>query len=206
MVDVDVSQMKRVLSEIKRREFLWKAFPRRYRLEKQAAFRKGVESRLKAREVLAAIPPPPLIEHVSLNRPFLIWPHRSNGVFNSFFDSHIQPLNNFANIHVTLSFDDTFFVCDDVGFYFIWQNDTGSDAVLNVEALLDLSGWGGVWAKAGWYWTPFWMGTNEGESRMVLTATLTLLEWWNDPSTRPLLQTVKKKGPRICGFSAASYL
>ncbi len=189
MVNLDVPQMKSALSEFKRRAHLQKADPSKYLCEKEDAFRKGVESRAKARELLAAITTPHLIEYVSLTTPILIWAFRNGGPFNFFFDSHTEPLNSWANIKVDSEFGGKFFTEDQVVFYFMWQNDTGSDAVLNVEALLNLSGGCSVFAKSGYFWTPLWNVSNIGSCRMVVSANLTLLEWWNQPPTQPLRQT-----------------
>jgi hypothetical protein len=189
MDNLDVSQMERALSEFKRQEYLKKLRPSEYLREQADAFRKGIGNRQKARQVLGSIVTPPAIEYVSLDTSFLIWPFRFGGDPQfSLFESHTQPLNNFANIVVNSEFDSDFFVVDQVAFYFMWQNDTGSDAVLNVEAFLNLSGLCVVRAKPGYLWTPFWNVSNIGKCRMVVSANLALLEWWNQPPTQPLQQ------------------
>jgi hypothetical protein len=76
-------------------------------------------------------------------------------------------------------------------FYFLWQNETGSDAVVNVESQLMLTGTCSAYAEGRV--TPWFMGLlTEGElfghSELWIEVELKLLEWWNQPATQPIRQ------------------
>jgi hypothetical protein len=170
VVDLDISQMKTTLLELQTQDFLRKQDPAKYPSEQDVAFRNGVENRRKVRAVLGSVVTPHATEYASLSTPYLIWPSRINGDRPNFnFNSHTQVLNNFANIKVDSEFGDTFFTVDRVVFYFVWQNDTGSDAVLNIETVLAFGGLCVVRAKPGYFWLPFYGMSNIGECRMVVS-------------------------------------
>jgi hypothetical protein len=141
----------------------------------ERAFRRGIEDRGKALKQLAAIAPP---FQIILFTPFMVWatPPRI------LIDSHIESGNNWAKIHSI--YDRTGGdgqTTDGVFFYFFWQNDTGADALVNVESELMLNGICGAGVAAAWM-------PNVGGGDVQVYAQLNPFEWWNQPPTQPLQQ------------------
>jgi len=212
MRDVDVSKMKEALSALKREqaglsrmkqgtrkrnvrlsEFKRAAEQGMRRLSESHpgdAFRKGVETRLNAYDVLAthAIPAAPI--YTKLDTPFLIWSFHGwdGGPANFLGDTHIEPLNSWARFRTGYEHGDYIGPPDEVVFYFLWQNETGGDAVVNVESQLILDGSCSIFAESGLIPSPPWGQGTIGESHLYIEANLKLFEWWNQPATEPLPQ------------------
>jgi hypothetical protein len=189
MPNIDVSQMKPALSAIKERLRKQKANPADYFSQAQDAFRQGIESRQKALALLATITQPYTPTYLSIDAPFLIWVVRDgNEDPTILIDSHIEPGNSWAKIAADVDSGGDFGFIDQLNFYFFWQNDTGSDAVVNVVSHLMVNGYCSIGAHSGWIWTPFWGASTIGHTQLWVDAGLTLLEWWNQPPTEPLRQ------------------
>jgi hypothetical protein len=99
-------------------------------------------------------------------------------------DSHIESENNWAKV---LSKYGTggYWNFDQVFFYFLWENGTGADAVVNVTSFMLLNGTCSAWANADWLPNVFGLGP---DTQLIVSAGLTLFEWWNQPPTQPLRQ------------------
>ena len=188
MRDVDVSQIKDTLSTLKAQDLRREANPSEYFPALEEDFRRGVATKLKALDVLATSPRPELAEQIRLDTPFLIWSFRDGGPPSFLTESHLEPLNSWARFRSSRrSAMSAFGGHDEVGFYFLWQNETGSDAVLNVSSHIMLAGRASVFAKAGFIATP-WGASTIGNSGLTLNARIKVYEWWNQPPTQPLEQ------------------
>lgn len=152
---------------------------------KDRAFRNGVANRLKARDLLAtgALPTEPV--HVTLDKPFLIWAFRFGRPINILDDTHIEPLNSWAKFYTRVD-DDGIGPMDEIVFYFLWVNETGGDAVVNVASHLMPKGRCEVYCNERWI--PVF-GGGFGETHLTMNAGLKVLEWWNQPPTSPLQQS-----------------
>jgi hypothetical protein len=139
-----------------------------------------LQSRLKSLDaIVAADPTVASPQRVLLNRPFLIWP--SQGLFLD--SSEVVPSNSWAKFRMNSSASNGY---GDVSFYFLWDNPTDKVAVINVNAYLVLHGTCQVGSGGG-----VLPGILSGDrySQLWLTANMDLLEWWNQPPTRPYPQT-----------------
>jgi hypothetical protein len=213
VTDRDVTQMKEALASFKRDEARASGLNRGQRqsgdpaeIRRQAedqrqrlsdlfvhedqAFRQAVTSRLKGHDQLATGVSPGTPTFTKLDTPFLIWAFHDYGPSNILTDTHVEPLNSWAKFRTHYSEDGPGNIgdYDEVAFYFLWQNDTGSDAVVNVESQLLLMGSCGAYAEDGWFPGFLWLSGNYGKCRVLLNAKLTVLEWWNHPPTQPLRQ------------------
>ena len=153
-----------------------------------SAFRSGVAGRIGAHELRAVPVQPGLPIYTRIETPFLIWAFRNGGAANFLGDTHIEPLNSSARFQTMWRHVQIIGPTDQVVFYFMWQNDTGQDAVVNVESYLMLMGSCEIAAHDSWWPGIYWDGGNVGESYLSLDADLKLLEWWNQPATQPLRQ------------------
>lgn len=174
MPDMDVDQVKAVLLEMKAQQREGKG------RNPVAAFRQGITDRLEATRLLSSIGAPFTPAQITLDTPFLIWALRDGmGASNILVDSQIVKGGSWAKI--SSSAEGNEILADDtVNFYFFWQNFTGQPAVVNVESFLMLDGF----CKADGYGS--WTGTLNGDAFVNVDATLSLLEWWNQPPTTPL--------------------
>ena len=188
MPEAGLSDMKDTLFSIKREKQARNARGPEIFDAASKAFRNGVAGRLKARDLLAAGVIPAGPAPVTLDSPFLIWAFRNGGPANIHSDTHIEPLNSWARFMSQWKQGGSFLGHDEVDFFFLWQNDTGSDAVVDVESQLMLAGRSSVFADSGLVWSPFWGQGTIGNSRLRIESELTLLEWWNQPPTQPLQQ------------------
>jgi hypothetical protein len=189
MANIDLSQLKGELSALKKDAQARKAQPSKYFSPTEAAFRHGIESRRKAFDLLANVRPPYTPTYIKIDTAFLIWPLRyGSEASNILYDSHIEPLNNWAKIFSSIRDSEHFLLQDELNFYFLWQNETGQDAVVNVESYLMLNGRVQASASSGWLWSPFWGEGTIGNSHLSLDVGLSLLEWWNQPPTHPVGQ------------------
>ncbi|SCE95649.1 hypothetical protein GA0074695_2447 [Micromonospora viridifaciens] len=224
MANIDVDQLKRVLSaektradadagrlravnralrrvrpgpdfEARHRRALERAFrtempdAARYFAEAEETFRRGVRDRRTALDVLATAPPPLAPTSTLLETPFLIWGLAAGSPGSRLrYDGHIEAGNSWATMASYFDGDGAFLTYDEVDFYFLWQNDGGTDVVVDVQSLLRLTGSLHAWADAGFFWTPFWGVTTIGDSTGYVQARLELLQWWEQPPTRPLPQ------------------
>jgi hypothetical protein len=156
------------------------------------AFRTGLSSRLKAHDLLATggILGPPT--YTRLETPFLIWGFRQGVTSPILDDTHIEPLNSWVKFRTRWQHEDgDIGPHDEVAFYFLWQNETGTDAVVNVESLLMLKGTCSLYAESGlfpWFGRLVVGEALFGQSSVSIDAELKLLEMWNQPATRPLRQ------------------
>ena len=155
--------------------------------------RHTIEDRRKALELLTAQPSTPIL--ITIDTPFLIWANRflpgnsdPQGT-DILVESHIEPLNSSAKILLNYHLEDPIFATDRLNFYFLWRNETGSDAVVNITSNLTLSGSCRVHANSsvmhGLYAPPF--------SKVTIDAVISVFEWWNEPPTEPLQKRVKDK-------------
>jgi hypothetical protein len=190
MRDVDVAEMRNALAAMKREGERENARPSDYFAVRAEEFRRGVASRLRAADTLAGSVRPATPSYETLDKPFLIWAFRGGGATDMLSETHIEPLNSWARFLSSWEFsgDDYVGPHDEVVFYFFWQNDTGSDAVVNVESQLMLAGRASVFAESGLIWTPFWGTGTIGDGHIRIAAQLKLFEWWNQPPTQPLAQ------------------
>jgi hypothetical protein len=154
----------------------------------ETAFRGGVSSRLKAHDLLASPGLPATPIYTRLEKPFLIWAFRDGRPIGILDETHIEPLNSWARFRTRWQQQGVIGPKDEVVFYFMWQNDTPGDAVVDVESHLLLNGSCWAYAESGWI-PPIWWGTGTfGEMELGIDAELKLLEWWNQPASQPLQQ------------------
>ena len=144
------------------------------RLQVQLADR---ESALKALSKPAISPFTPY--SIFLNEPFLIWenPHPNLSILK---DWHIVPFFSDAEVQVdyTHGGDNTYFT-----FYYFWENEAEVSAVIDVTSVLIFNGDCVVSAQGGVF--------SSDSCYLDIGASLTLLEWWNNPPTSPLYQTTQ---------------
>jgi len=110
--------------------------------------------------------------HEQLGPPFLIWP--TLGVF---FDDY-DLAQRWARITVDSS---KTIGHEELGFYYLWQNPSDSNAVINVVADMVLTGFCSVESDGGFF-------PGDRRSRLNLFVRLRPWEWWNQPPTLPLEQ------------------
>jgi hypothetical protein len=179
------------LSEIRREAHRRRAQLSDFFTHEDEAFREGVSGRLKAYDLLATPVPPGKPINARLETPFLIWAFR-NGVTVTILDeAHIEPLNSWAKFGTRWQHEGGIGPHDEVVFYFLWQNETSSDAVVNVESQLMMNGTCSAYAESrlipligkAYLGLGVW-----DESKLSLDAELKLLEWWHQPATQPLRQ------------------
>ncbi|MCB1370060.1 MAG: hypothetical protein KDJ83_04140 [Rhodobacteraceae bacterium] len=132
---------------------------------------------VRSLEVLAELDPTvPSPSYHLLNTPFLIWPTNSVDLEAS----EIVPSNSSAKFRARIGKHKSFF--GDVKFYYIWDNATDKFAVINADGYSIFHGTAFVGVGGGIF------PANRAAS-VRLTATLQILEWWNQPPTSPLQQT-----------------
>jgi hypothetical protein len=149
------------------------------------SFRSGIASRLKARDLLATGTRPAEPVYARVEKPFLIWAYRLGGPASFLEDPHYEPLNSSATFYTRWS-EDGIGPTDEIVFYFLWVNETGGDAVVNVESHLMPKGTAEVYCNERWI--PVF-GGGFGETKLTMEANLKVLEWWNQPPTSPLQQS-----------------
>jgi hypothetical protein len=138
----------------------------------EQGFRRGVENRRMALEVLATPGLPPTSTYIALD-PFMIWARPSNFLM----DSSIPPKKSYANISWAKIYFDTSSGSgrNEVTFYYVWENPSAYYAVVNAVAALMLTGYCKVTALSGVF--------SGGDSSITAKAALQPLEWWNQPPT-----------------------
>jgi hypothetical protein len=153
----------------------------------EEAFRRGIEGRRQALERLGAVAPP-YTPTKGAQRRFVIL-ETAFGIGsdppNILFDSLDQSENNWAKCLSEYSGGD-YWTTDDVGFFFLWDNETGADVVVNVASFLMLNGTCSVWTNSAWL--PNVFSGFEEKVELTVSANLTLFELWNQPPTHPLQQ------------------
>jgi hypothetical protein len=134
-------------------------------------FLRRLEERRKALALRSRISPSFVPVQVTLEQPFLIW-QLPNPQLSIFLGQQIAPFDSFVKINAgtTSVTDKTQFV-----FYFWWQNDAQTYALTNVNTEFILRG--NCAASAA---PAVLFGNN---AYLYLTGLLTLMEWWNQPST-----------------------
>jgi hypothetical protein len=191
--DIDVAETQSALAAFKRSARLERTHPVAASASAEDAFRRGVASRRKAFDLLSGITAPSVPHLVRLDTPFLIWAfHNYDKATDMLQDTHVEAGNNSAQIFYDYANEsgDVFFDEAELNFYFLWQNDAGGDAVVNVSSLLFAKGRVRAYAEDGWIPSfGLWGGGTEGSVEASARARLTLLEWWNQPPTEPLQQT-----------------
>jgi hypothetical protein len=187
-----VAEIREALAAMKLEEQRERARPSDFVAPNADRMRQGVAKRLEATEALASTVRPGAPTFVTLEKPFLIWALRDGRATGMLSDTHIEPRKSSARFYSSWESGNVgsgyIGPTDEVGFYFLWQNDSGSDAVVNVESQLLLAGRASVFADSGFIWSPFWGQGTIGESHLRIKARLKLLEWWNQPPTQPLAQ------------------
>ena len=123
-------------------------------------------------EIDPAVPSP---EYHLLNTPFLIWPTNSVDLEAS----EIVPSNSWAKFRATIGTGKSFF--GDVRFYYLWENETDKFAVINADGYSIFHGTAFVGVGGGFF-------PGDRSATVALTATLQILEWWNQPPTSPFGQ------------------
>jgi hypothetical protein len=183
MTSIDAEQLKSVLRGLQAERQAGK------RRETPIAFRKAIDRRQEAIRLLSNIGTPFTPARVIIDTPLLIWvQHNLPETANILVDSNIEPNGSWAKTYSALESDgDVFAANDDLNFYFIWQNSTGQDAVINVNSFLMLDGLCNAWGHNEWVSNP-WGWQAFGHAEVAITAQLSLLEWWNQPPTTPLKQ------------------
>jgi hypothetical protein len=189
MEKLDPSALQSELTALKERAHRERRSPSEDLPPIQDEFRNAIARRRSAWDLLGAIGQPYTPTYVALDKPFLIWANRYGRAADILVESHIEPWNSWARTVTRAASESAFMVRDEVSFYFLWQNETGSDVVLNVESYLMLNGWCQLTADSGWIWSPFWGQGTIGKSRLAVDAELALLEWWNQPPTQPAFQS-----------------
>jgi hypothetical protein len=134
-------------------------------------------------DLLANVKPPITPSYIKIDTAFRVWAEPSNILY----DSHIEALNDWAKIVSKVSDSGVFLAQQELDFYFLWQNETGQDAIVSVGYLF-LNGTLTASANPGRIWSPFWGEGTIGNSQASLDVGLSLLEWWNQPPTQPLWQ------------------
>src|SRR5262249_24511043 len=141
--------------------------------------RRGLANQRKALEVVAnagALLKPP--SYIALD-PFLIWAQSwVSGVQvqrpNILVDSHIGHFDSWAKInyrtHKDTGIKDTY---DTLTFYYVWENPSDSDTVVNAECSLILSGSCYASANTGII--------DGGYSYLSLLGAIKPYEWWHQP-------------------------
>lgn len=133
-------------------------------------------SLIRSLEVLAETDPTvPSPEYHLLNTPFLIWPTNSVDLEAS----EIVPSNSWARFRARIGSHKSFF--GDVKFYYLWDNPTDKFAVINANGYSIFHGTAFVGVGGGVF------PANRAAS-VKLTASLQILEWWNQPPTQPFSQ------------------
>jgi hypothetical protein len=145
--------------------------------------RHGLVGLRKSAEHLAGLASPLVTQTVVINAPFLIWAYRDLVTASPILKaSQIEPWNSWAKVLATVD-TDTFVLRDDVSFFYLWQNDTGSDAVVNVSTYLIAYGF---WELVVDNW-PILGGASSAS--LYLDAHLWPYEWWNQPPTLPIYES-----------------
>jgi hypothetical protein len=155
------------------------------------ALRKGLSSRLKGHDLLAPPAPPQKPFYTRLETPFLIWGFRKGVTSPILDDTNLEPLNSWVKFRTRWQHEEQIGPTDEVVFYFLWPNETGSDAVVNIESLLMLTGTCSAYAESGlfpWFGNLLVGGELFGYSRLRIEAELKVWEFWNQPATQPLRQ------------------
>jgi hypothetical protein len=133
-------------------------------------------SLIKSLGALAELDPTvPSPEYHLLNTPFLIWPTNSVDLEAS----EIVPANSWAKFRARIGTNRSFL--GDVKFYYLWDNPTDKFAVINANGYSIFHGTAFVGVGGGNF------PANRSAS-VRLTATLQILEWWNQPPTSPFSQ------------------
>ncbi len=123
--------------------------------------------------ILAEIDPTvPSPEYHLLNTPFLIWPTNSVDLEAS----EIVASNSWAKFRARIGTNKAFY--GDVKFYYLWDNATDKFAVINANGYSIFHGTAFVGVGGGVF------PANRAAS-VKLTASLQILEWWNQPPTQP---------------------
>jgi hypothetical protein len=135
----------------------------------------------------------PPFEPRVLARPFAVWDFRKGQNASFLTDWEVKDEGSSAYLSIDRNFDSDFLEHDQVAFYFFWQNDSGADATVNVQSALTIHGFARIRADSGIVHTPLsGVGTN-GHARLVVTAELALMEWWNQPPTQAPPQVAGKE-------------
>ena len=152
--------------------------------------RRSLEDRRKALELVASLP---TSQFVCLDKPFLIWqsPHPEYSILK---DWNIEPWNSWAKILVDTNAGSDY---TDFNFYFIWENQSEQDTVVNVSTSLVLRGV--CEAELGPDEVPF--GTGDWVDIGVFPS-LSLLECWNEPYTEPAFQQSQSQTGAFLGVQA----
>ena len=142
----------------------------------KAAFRSAVDDQRNILGRLASSAATPAVSQVVLDAPFLIWP--SPYTTDVFFDDyHIEPWNSWAKFKFNSQGG---LGLQEIIFYFLWENSTDKDVVINVDSWLMLNGYGQVNIPGNWF--------DDELASMSISGSLGLLEWWNQPPTSPPMQ------------------
>ncbi len=174
MQDVDLAAIKSTVTQLA--------------TARQVAARRSGDRRVDRRRVptVTVVPPPIPPESVTLHRPFWILATGSDDSPTDILrDQHFEPGNSWAKVVVNRDTDDL--AQYELYFYFLWQNDTGSDAVVDVSTDLRVMATAEALAEPGWVPNPLgiWSVGTEGHTEVSALADLVVLEWWHQPPTQP---------------------
>jgi hypothetical protein len=161
-------------------------------------FRHGIEGRRKALEQSAT-----LTNVITLPTSILIsttryLPDGSTEASPILIDSHLEPLNNWAKIILNYAGDTPLGgVIDVLYFYFQWQNETGSAAIVNVRS--------DVWLNGSCYVHANYDLGSYHPNVVNVDTVLHPLEWWNQPPTEPLYESGQSKTAVWLGVSSGNF-
>jgi hypothetical protein len=155
-----------------------------------ASYHQSVEAQSKAIGLLTRPFTIPL-----LDKPFAIW-QLPRPEFNITFDSHIEPMNNWIKLYIEASTIADFFSDTQFVFYFPWENDSDSYALINVQSSLAPGGYCMATANSGIF--------TGGSSWLQTYAELDIMRWsgWgtdkatglsNDQTPYPVFQSSQRQ-------------
>jgi hypothetical protein len=186
MPELSISEVQAALAVIKRDEPIRRVNRKTSMDSAASGLRRDIGSRRDGIDS-GVTPLAPTV--VVLDKPFLIWAVRDGGQPTSLLvDSHLEAQNSWAKIYFSQLFESVFLHSEEVGFYFLWQNDSAKDSVVNASTYLSLNGRITVNPRAGWIPTIWWGTGTIGQIDGIVSAELTPLEWWNQPPTHPPMQ------------------
>lgn len=118
----------------------------------------------------------PILNFISLDTPALVIPSQDMVISSS----HIQPWN--STVKVSGEWDSPYSQdgTDELSFIFVWENTGRNEAVVNVDTALILNGYCSLYASGGTF--------VYNDVQLSINASLTILQWWNQPPTSPPAQ------------------
>jgi hypothetical protein len=149
---------------------------------------------------------PPLVDPALRGRPFAVWDFRNgnNAAFLVF--TEVSEEWSAASFTIDEKFGSDFHQHDQITYYFFWQNDAGRDVVVNIQSALIIDTFCRISADNGLIRSPFWGGSTNGKARVIVTAELAAMEWWNQPPTQAPAQPSGRQEARDESISGGFFL